>query len=71
MDKLCPTCGGEGVLFEQLDVDYFKPTEVCPECNGKEFVEVLCCECEKPFTDEEWKEADHYNEYHTHKECCE
>ena len=44
MKQTCPTCGGEGVLFEQLDVDYFKPVEQCPECEGTEWVEV-CPEC--------------------------
>ena len=48
MKEVCPKCGGEGVLFEQLDVDYFKPVEQCPECDGAEWVNVKCDECCEP-----------------------
>ena len=48
MKKVCPTCGGEGKLFRQVDVDYFIPTEVCPECEGTEWVFVKCDECQEP-----------------------
>ena len=70
INKLCPTCGGEGVLFDQIDVDYFKPRCDCPDCeNG--FVPILCDECEQPFTDEEWEHAEKYGSIVYHERCME
>ena len=69
MKQTCPTCGGEGVLFEQLDVDYFKPVEQCPECEGTEWVNVKCDECGLPFTDEEWKVAKPFGDVYYHSAC--
>ena len=66
----CPTCGGEGKLFEQKDVDYFVPREVCPECDGNEWVPVLCDECQEPFTDAEWLHADKYRSGVFYHERC-
>jgi len=66
---VCPKCGGEGLLFEQLDVDYFKPYSRCDECDGAEVVPVRCEECGGTFTPIEWQEGDHLGEYHYHKFC--
>ena len=72
----CPTCGGEGKLFEQKDVDYFVPREVCPECDGNEWVNILCDECEQPFNNYEWATAiknwtGGRIDTVYHKRCCE
>ena len=71
--KICPTCGGEGKLFDQLDVDVFVPREVCPECDGNEWVNILCDACGKPFTDAEWnaRERYKYSDVVFHERCME
>ena len=71
--KLCPTCGGEGKLFDQLAEDVYVPREVCPECDGNEWVPVLCDECQEPFTDEEWnaRERYKYSDIVYHERCME
>jgi len=69
--KTCDTCGGEGWLFRQIDVDHFVPEEVCPDCSGREFVPILCDECQEPFNDDEWATAEKYGSIVYHKRCME
>ena len=71
--KTCPTCGGEGGLFDQLDVDVFVWRCVCPECDGNEWVNILCDACQEPFTTEEWntRERYKYSDLVFHERCME
>lgn len=45
----CRECGGDGRLWCQTDVDYWKYAGECPACDGSGAER--CCECGEPATD--------------------
>jgi len=64
----CPDCE-DGMAYERLDVDYFRPAGVCETCHGWGEIPVLCEACEQAFTHEQWKSAEHDGLYSYHAGC--